>query len=94
MGAGVRTRSGSRPAPRTARELLQQKLDDRPETAKMQRVKMMTREEKARAGIDGMTRAHLESARAAGLNVSESEIRAEVQKVADRVELRKDIEGK
>lgn len=53
-------------------------------------VQRMTREEKARAGIDRMTEAFIEHNQKQGKDVTESEVRKEVQRVAERTERRKD----
>lgn len=76
-----------RPKPRTMREYIERKLEDRPETAAMQRAETLTREEKARWAIDVMTRDAIESERMSGNNApSEESLRANVARIARRHE--------
>lgn len=80
-----------RPAPKTAREWLERRLDDRPETAAMQRAKLATRDEKARAAIDCMTYHDVEEQKRGGVALpNEDKARAKMEKVAERCENRKD----
>ena len=84
-------RSGARSTGRaqTYEELKRNKLESRPEHDAMQRAKLATREERARNGINAMVRAECDSERQQGREPSESKIRAEVQKVADRAEAKR-----
>lgn len=72
------------------RRALTDALDKRPETGKMQRVKTLTREEKARAGIDALTRDAMASAKDVGRDEREEKVRSDMTKVAVRAEAKKD----
>lgn len=64
-----------RAAPRNGREYLERKLEDRPETAKLQERKTWTREEKHRGAIDEMTKETIEDNRRAGKYEPEETVR-------------------
>ena len=87
-------RRGTTRAPRqnlTAKEYLAERMAAKPEAAAIERAKLMTREERARAGIDCMTRDMLNDAQRSGDNrATEESIRSEVVKIAERTESKRD----
>lgn len=74
----------------TAREYLKETLDAKPETAQMQRVKFMTREERARGGIESLTRDLAADEKAIGKLPDVDKIRHEVEQIAETAENKKD----
>jgi hypothetical protein len=79
-----------RPTPRTSREYLQQKLDDRPETGLMQRAKLATKDERARNAINCMAYHEVQDQLRSGASLpDEAAARAKMELVAERVENKK-----
>jgi hypothetical protein len=74
----------------TRREMLEERLRARPEAGLMDAAKTRTREEKARAGIDAMTKAELDSAARQGITKTETEARTAMQALAERAEKKRD----
>lgn len=79
-----------RPAPRTSKEALRRKLDEKPEAGQMQRVKTLTQEQKGRWAIDVMARDAAKSAEMHGKPQQSVEAhRDDMRKVAEKSDKRK-----
>lgn len=73
--------------PRTRAEYLREKLYERPETAQMQRVKTLTRDERALSAIDRMTADEMHDSH--GVR-SEEAVRKDMSEIARVAELKRD----
>lgn len=81
---------GRKPIAVTRREYLRQQLEDKPETAQMQRVKTLTRDERALAAIDRMTRDEIYDTQRAGGSACEERVRQDMAEVARVAELKRE----
>jgi len=81
-----KSKNSGRRIPKTTREVLEDRLDAKPETGLMQRHKLMTREEKHRGAIDTMTRDVLKDNQKEGKYASEESVRKDLIKYADKAD--------
>lgn len=76
-----------RTKPMTAHEYILDRCNQRPEAAKMQRAKLVPRDEKARIGVDLLTRDLIHDEHVKGVSFpDENAIRKDVEKIAETVE--------
>lgn len=85
-----RGRAPKRRIAKTSRDLLREAKDADPKQQALAAAKWLPRDEKARRGIDGLTRDLIQDDLRAGLATTETKCRKEAQVVAERAERKVD----